>query len=392
MRLVGPSLLTSAFLLAGIATEPAFAQAPASDAAPTVETAAVKLAPVTRQGQFVGTVAAVQQVNLMARVEGILESVNFTEGSFLKAGDIAYEIEKAPYQAALDSAKAQVQVAQATETGAEATLKQAQINLQRQVELVKTDAVAQSAVDDATASRDSAAASVEQAKAQISQAEAQVKTAELNLGYTEVTTPISGRIGKTQVTAGNLVSASTGTLATVIQTDPIRVVFSISDREYLQVVSIVKPGDEGFAGGTARFQPRLKLSDGTDYAMPGKIAFIDNTVDPSTGTMAVYAEFPNLHLQLVPGQYVQVTVQAGQAEQLPVVPAAAVQQDRDGAFVFVLGEGNLAVVRRVTLGQRVGTDWAVSSGLAAGEVIIVSGIQKIKAGMVVSPMPAATVN
>lgn len=381
-----------ALFFLGAAVDAALAQTPPAGLAPAVGTAPVKLAPVERQGQFVGTVIPIQQVNLVARVEGVLESVNFAEGSFVKAGTTALEIEKAPYQAALASAQAQLQSAKADETEAEVNLNHAEITLKRQLDLLRSNAVAQSAVDDATAAHDSAAAQVEQTRAAIAQADAQVKTAELNLGYTQVASPIAGRVGRVQITAGNLVSSSSGTLATIVQTDPIRIGFSISDRDYLKVVSIVKPGDQGFGNSAAEFQPRLKLSDGTDYASPGKIAFIDNTIDPNTGTIAVYADFPNPHLQLVPGQYVQVTVEAGEPVQLPVVPAAAVQQDQDGAFVFVLGEGNRAIIRRVTLGQRVGTDWATPSGLAAGEVIIVSGIQKIRAGMAVSPTPATAGN
>ncbi|NEI72036.1 efflux RND transporter periplasmic adaptor subunit [Rhizobium lusitanum] len=384
--------LTLALLLAGAAHDSARAQTPPGGPPPTVGTAPVKLAPVEQQGQYVGTVVPIQQVNLVARVEGVLESVNFAEGSFIKAGSTVLEIEKAPYEAALASAQAQLQSARANETNSQVNLNHADINLKRQTELLTQHAVAQSAVDDATATRDSDAAQVEQAKAAIAQADAQVKTAQLNLGYTQVVSPISGRVGKLQITAGNLVSSSSGTLATVVQSDPIRVAFSIADRDYLKVIDMVKPNDQGFGGSAAEFQPKLKLSDGTDYQSPGKIAFIDNTIDPSTGTIAVFADFPNPHLQLVSGQYVQVTVAAGEPRQLPVVPAAAVQQDQDGAFVFVLDEGNRAVIRRVTLGQRVGTDWATPSGLAAGETIIVSGIQKIRAGMTVSPTSATVGN
>ena len=174
----------------------------------------------------------------------------------------------------------------------------------------------------------------------------------------------------------------------MVQTDPIRVVFSISDREYLGVVSSLQPDNAGIAADAATFQPRLKLPDGSDYDQPGKIAFIDNQLDPSTGTIAVYAEFANPQLKLVPGQFVSVTVQSGESVQLPVVPASAFLQDEEGAYVFGLGEGNRAEIRRVTLGQRVGTDWAVTSGLAQGEMVIVSGIQKVQAGIEVTPQPA----
>lgn len=379
--------LTMLFGLAGVAS----AQEPAQGAPPEVETAAVALAPVTRQGQFVGTVAAIQQVNLVARVEGFLDAVAFREGSYLKAGDTAFQIEKDTYQAALDSANASLDAANAGLAGAQANLTNAQVNLKRQQELLKTNAVSQSTVDQAQAQRDTADAQVKQAQAQIGQAQAQVKTAALNLSYTDVVTPIAGRIGKAQVTVGNLVSPSSGPLATVVQTDPIRVVFSISDRDYLAVVKALKPNDQGgFNAGAGEYQPMLQLPDGSSYEQPGKIAFLDNTIDPSTGTIAVYTEFPNPNLQLIPGQFVTVTVQAGKAEQLPVVPAAAVLQDRDGPYVFVLGDGNRAVIRRITLGPRVGTDWAVTSGLANGEVIIVSGLQKIAAGVVVTPRPAKT--
>lgn len=366
----------------------ALAQQPDENSAPIVGTAAVRLAPVTTQGQFVGSVVAAQQVALTARVEGFLDEVNFTEGSFVQADSVAFVIEKDTYQAAVDGAQAQLQSAVAAEAGAEANLKLQDLTLVRQKELVKSNSVPQSAVDQAQATRDSAAAQVDQAKAQITLMQSQLQTAQLNLSYTDIKTPIAGRIGKAIITEGNLVSPQSGTLATVVQTDPIRVVFSISDREYLDVVKILKPDNSSLAADAAAYQPRLKLPDGTEYDQPGKIAFLDNTIDPSTGTIAVYAEFPNPQLKLVPGQFVEVTVQAGESVELPVVPASAILQDQQGAYVFGLGEGNRAEIRRVTLGQRVGTDWAVTAGLAQGEIVIVSGIQKVQAGVAVTPQPA----
>ena len=366
----------------------ALAQQPGENSAPIVGTAAVRLAPVTTQGQFVGSVVAAQQVALTARVEGFLDKVNFTEGSFVQADSVAFVIEKDTYQAAVDGAQAQLQSAVAAEAGAEANLKLQDLTLVRQKELVKSNSVPQSAVDQAQATRDSAAAQVDQAKAQITLMQSQLQTAQLNLSYTDIKTPIAGRIGKAIITEGNLVSPQSGTLATVVQTDPIRVVFSISDREYLDVVKILKPDNSSLAADAAAYQPRLKLPDGTEYDQPGKIAFLDNTIDPSTGTIAVYAEFPNPQLKLVPGQFVEVTVQAGESVELPVVPASAILQDQQGAYVFGLGEGNRAEIRRVTLGQRVGTDWAVTAGLAQGEIVIVSGIQKVQAGVAVTPQPA----
>lgn len=369
----------------------AWAQSAESGAPPAVETAVVALAPVSPEEQFIGSVTAIQQVNLMARVEGFLEEVAFEEGSLLQAGDVAFRIEQDTYQAALDSARAALQAAIAAEAGAQAGLTNAELTLARQKQLLRSDTASQAAVDQAQAARDTADAQVKQAQAQIAQAQAQVTTAEINLSFTAVETPITGRIGRAQVTLGNLVSPASGTLATVIQVDPIRVVFAISDRDYLRVLA--KLQEEGGNNGepqTAAFVPQLTLPDGSLYEEAGKIAFIDNTVDPGTGTIAVYAEFPNPHLKLVPGQFVNVMVQASRAQSLPVVPATAVQRDQEGAYVFVLDGENRAVIRRVELGQRVGVDWAVLSGLAAGEVVIVSGIQKIRPGIVVAPQPAPT--
>jgi membrane fusion protein (multidrug efflux system) len=383
--------LAAALILGFISVE-AGAQTTPEMPPPAVETIAVKLAPVTRDATFVGTVAAIQSVDIRARVEGFLSSVNFQEGSFVKAGTLLFEIEKDTYQAALDGAQATLAASQATEAGSEVNLRQAEITLTRQSKLLSTNAVAKETVDQSTANRDAAAATVKQSQAQVAEAKAQVKTAALNLSYTDVITPISGRIGKAQITVGNLVSSNSGPLATVIQTDPIRVVFSISDREYLQVVDKLKPSNDTLSADADRYHPQLQLPDGKTYGLPGKIAFIDNKIDPTTGTIAVYAEFPNPNLQLVPGQYVSVIVQQGNAVELPVVAAAAVQQDREGNYVFVLGEDNRATIRRITLGNRVGTDWAVASGLASGDVVIKTGIQKVKPGMVVDPHAAAAGN
>jgi len=383
-----PLALASLLCLTGAA----LAQQAAPTEAPMVETTAVKLAPVVQQGEFVGTVVAAQQVALTARVEGLIDKLGFIEGSFVPAGTIAFVIEKDTYQAALDGANATLQSAIANEAGAEANLKQSELTLKRQVELLRSNAVPQSAVDQAQATRDINAAQLGQAKAQIAQARAQVQTAELNLSFTDVRTQIAGRIGKAQYTVGNLVSPSSGTLATVVQTDPIRVAFSISDREYLEVVRALKPDNNAIETDETKYQPRLRLSDGTDYPLPGKISFLNNTVDSSTGTIAVYAEFANPTLMLVPGQFVSVTVLAGKPQEYPVVPAAAVLQDQDGPYVFMLGEDNHALLRRVTLGPRVGTDWAVESGLVTGELVISTGIQKIRAGVVVTPTAAPTGN
>jgi membrane fusion protein (multidrug efflux system) len=376
-------------ILAAIALfGPASAQQPAGQPPVAVQVAPVQLAAVVDTAAYVGTVVAIQQVELRARIEGFLSSVNFKEGSMLAAGTLAFEIEKAPYLAALDGAKAALASAEALEAAAAADLKLAELTYNRQSALIRSDAIAQATVDQAAANRDATAARVKQAQAQIAEAQAQIATAALNLSYTDVRSPIAGRIGKAQVTAGNLVSAGSGALATIIQTDPIRVVFSISDLGYLAMVRNLLPGIQGRPPQTSSLRPKLRLSDGTAYAHPGEVAFMDNAVDSSTGTIAVYADFPNPELRLLPGQYVDVTLETGEARQLPVVPASAVLEDQDGPYVFVLDNGNRAAIRRIKTGARVGTDWSVTAGLATGEVIIVAGIQKLRPGAIVAPQPA----
>ena len=214
--------LAAAIVLAAPAI--AFSQT-AETPPPIVETAAVKLAPVTRLSEFVGSVTTIQQVDLRARVEGFLDSVEFYRGQLCHRRRADVRDRKGSISGIVAAGAGDTRAATATEAGAEANLKQADLNLTRQMDLLRNNTVSQSTVDQAQAQRDSDAAQVKQAQAQIAQADAQVKTAELNLSYTDITTPISGRIGKAQVTAGNLVSPSTGPLATVVQTDPIRVGF-----------------------------------------------------------------------------------------------------------------------------------------------------------------------
>jgi membrane fusion protein (multidrug efflux system) len=351
---------------------PAAAQAPGQPAEPpTVTVAPVQVKEVAPSDQFIGRVQAIQSVDLRARVEGFLQRVAFQEGQDVKTGDLLFQIEDAPYRAALDAAKAQLAKAQAT-------LKQAQSNYDRQYELRRQDFQSQAVLEQALAARDSAAADVLAAQANL-------QTAELNLGYTRITAPIDGRIGRAAYTQGNFVGPNSNPLATIVQIDPIRVVFSVADRDVIN--------EKQRAGGSqeqmnARFVPRLKLSNGSDYPTPGGIEFVDNTVDPATGTIAVWARFPNPQALLLPGQYTQVVVRPEQPQRRPVVPVSAVQEDKDGKFVLVV-TGDKAQERRIKATTQIGQDWVVDDGLNAGETVIVDGLQKVRPGAQVRPVQAA---
>jgi membrane fusion protein (multidrug efflux system) len=366
---------------------PGLAQTQPAAPPPAVVVAPVAMEDVTPTFQYVGRIQAIQTLNLVARVEGFLDAVEFQEGAHIKAGQRLYEIEKAPFQAALDQANAQVAAGQAQLAGAQAQLTNAQLNLDRQKALVKGGTVSQAVVDQAQADHDKAAADVEAANAAIQQAQAQVETAKLNLSYTDISSTIDGRIGKTNVTQGNLVNMAAGTLATVVQIDPMRVVFSIAESQYVEVAKTVQP--ESAQPGSGAFVPTLLLADGSAYADPGKIAFISNEIDPSTGTLPVYADFPNAKELLLPGGFVTVTVKRGKEVQAPVIPASAVLEDKDGQYVFTVDSTNKAIQTRIKTSEQVGTNLVVTSGLKAGDIVITEGIQRVRTGITVSPQPAA---
>ncbi len=367
---------------------PVAAQAPGGQgAAPAVAVAAIRSENVAPSAQFIGRIQAIQSVDLTARVEGFLDAVSFTEGSFVKQGDVLYEIQQSQYQADLAAANAQKAQAEAQLAAAQAQLKNADLDLARQQELLARQTVAQSVVDQSQAARDEAAAGVQQAQAAIAQAEAQIQQADLNLSYTRITAPIDGRIGATNVTAGNLVSPQSGTLATVVQLDPIRMVFSVPEANWIQFAQQhgINATD---AEGTA-FVPRLRLPTGDDYEAAGTISFVDNQVDPATATIAIYADFPNPDGALLPGTFVTAIVQAATQQMLPIVPASAIQQDRQGRYVFVVDTDDRAQERRIETSIQTPDGWAVTSGLQAGETVIVQGAQRVQSGMTVSPTPEA---
>jgi membrane fusion protein (multidrug efflux system) len=349
-----------------------FAQTPKDAPPPAVTVATVRTQDVSPQTRYIGRVEAVQSVDLRARVEGVMEKVTFQEGQHVDQGQLLYRIEQDTYQATAAHAQAALESAQAT-------LKNAAVNLARYQDLASHGNASRAQLDAAVAQNSTAAAAV-------SSAEADVKTAQINLGFTTITAPIAGRIGRTAFTAGNLVNASSGALARIVQLDPIRVVFSISERDY--VSQIAAAGGATLEQIGAQFIPALQLSNGTDYAQPGKLEFIENEVDPNTGTIALRAAFANPEGFLVPGETVNVTVRRAQSKVQPVVPIGAMEENRDGKFVLLVDSGNKVVQQPIKVGTQVGQNWAVEDGLKGGERLIVEGLQKVQPGMTVSPVDA----
>jgi membrane fusion protein (multidrug efflux system) len=374
--------------LGGLLPSATFAQQPAPEGSspPAVVVAAVESQDVDKSARFIGNIEAIQSVDLKARVEGFLTEVAFEQGSMVKRGQVLYRIEQDQYQANLDAAEGQLAAAKADSDGAAADLEDKEADYKRQAQLIKKGDTSQTAFDQAKAARDEAKANVEKAKASEQQAQASVESAKINLGYTTISSPIDGRIGATSVTAGNLVDSSSGTLATVAQLDPIRAVFSIPSADLIDYQAQL--GAATSAEARASFVPELILPNGKTYDQKGKIAFTDNQVDASTGTVAIYADFPNPSEVLLPGQFVSVVVHRAERRRLPVVPAAAVQRTRDGAQVYVVDGKDRVQLRNVKLGTPVGSGYAVESGLTDGELVVVSGLQKVQPGMVVKPTGA----
>ena len=373
-------------LLGLVLSVPAVAQ-PSMSAPPVVRVAPVQSKPVGINEEYTGRVQAIESVDIKARVEGYLKTVNFEDGSVAKEGDQLYQIDPAPYQASLDQANAELAAAKASVAGAEADLKNKNLELERQKTLAQRNVSSQAQEDKAEADRDVAAANLESAKAQVQQAEAAVATAKLNLSYTTIIAPITGRLGKTQVTQGALITPNTSTMVSLIQLDPIRVAFAVPSRAYTQLVQNTKGSD-----GPPRdlYKPSVTLSDGTAYDQEGKIVFANNQIDPSTDTLTVFAEFPNPRNLLLPGQFLVVAVAEVHQTVMPVIPATAVLRDQEGPYVFVLKADDTAEMRRITVDQRTENDVAVSKGLSQGETIIVSGVQKVQAGIKVKPIAAET--
>jgi RND family efflux transporter MFP subunit len=345
---------------------------PGAGAMPLVTVAPVVLQDVNPPAEYVGHVEAIQAVDLRARVEGFLEQINFREGSSVHAGDLLYVIEQKPYRTKVDADKAGVAQAQAA-------LTRAQQYLER-VKAVRSGGVSATDIDNAVADE-------LRSRAQLQAAQAALERSQLDLEYTTIKAPISGRIGRTAFTRGNLVGPTSGPLARIVQLNPIRVVYSVSEND----LSLIQPSlnDAALSKRDPGLVPRIRLADGEVYKTTGRVDFVNNEVDPSTGTIAVRAVFKNPDGLLLPGQYVTVLVSRRKPRIMPVVPQSAVQEDREGPYVLVVDGQNKVVLRRIKTGPFSGSNWAVEKGLVKGEMVIIEGLQKVRPGQSVKATTGA---
>ena len=341
---------------------------------PAVVAVAAKSQPIEDEARFVGRVAAVNRVELRARVEGFLKERRFTEGRPVAAGDVLFLIEPEQYEAIVQQRQADVAKAQADAQNADAQLK-------RGLELLTQKNIAQAKVDELQA-----AASV--AKASIAQAQAALNAARLDLSYTKITAPVAGRIGLAQYTIGNLVGPASGVLATIVSRDPIYVQFPLTQRELLQARRDIK---------TRGMDPknvvvRVRLPDKTLYEQAGHLDFVDVTTDAGTDSVTLRAELPNPDGLLVDGQYVGLVVESGEPKSAILIPQSAMQIDQQGVYVLIVDADSKAQVRRVETGPIKGADIAVTKGLQEGELVIAEGIQKVRPGQAVKAAPATALN
>ncbi len=343
-------------------------QAPAPPP-PAVTVTPVVSKDVTPSLGLVGRVVATDRVDLRARVTGFLEQRLFEEGQEVAKGDLMFVIEKAPYEAAVSRAKADV-------AKAEASLAQAQASLARNQMAVKSGAISKQQLDEAIASQKVRAA-------EVLETEATLEKAELDLSYTDVRTPIKGEIGRETYTVGNLVTPESEPLATVVSRDPTFVIFPISGSiilEYQQEALKKGPG--------SAILVRLRLSDGSIYTHPGRINFSDITINRTTDTLDIRAEFPNPDDLLIDGQFVGVVVEREQTERAIVISRSAMQFDQAGRYVLVVTGDNEVERRRIEVGQEFGPEVVVTNGLKEGDRIIIHGIQRVRPGIKVQPTEA----
>jgi membrane fusion protein (multidrug efflux system) len=334
--------------------------------APAVSVVAVANRQVTETGSFVGRIVAIDKVDVVARVAGFIQQRNFTEGQIVKTGDLLFRIEQDTYRAAVDQQNANLAKAKANEVNAN-------LQLQRAQALVKNQNVPQATVDQLAAAEQSAQADVLQAQALLEQAN-------INLGYTEIHSPIDGRIGLASFTVGNLVDPSSGRLATIVSQDPIYVTFQASEADVIAYRQRVTAS----ADKDPHVVVHIKLPNGSEYPHPGLTNFLDVQVQADTDTVTARAQVPNPDNLLTPGGIVGVTVERGKPRSALLIPQSAVLLDQAGHYVMIVNDAKKVEQRRITTGSEQGRDIEVASGLKEGELVIVDGIQKVRPGQVVT--------
>jgi RND family efflux transporter MFP subunit len=388
--------------------------APPSMPPPGVEVAEVEQQDVPIHSEWIGTLDGMVNAEIRAQVAGYLLEQRYTEGSFVKKGQLLFEIDPRPFQAALDQVRGELAMAEGQVTQANGQLSQAsaqlmqaeanqgktQLDVDRYAPLAKQKAITDQEFDNAvqanlaaTAQVEAARAGVETAKAAIvaskaavQAASAAVAKAELDLGFTRITSPIDGIAGIAQAQVGNLVNPTSGALTTVSTVDPIKVYFTLSEQEYLSHIRR-NPTKGAWDAASRKLELELVLADGTTYPQKGRFFVADRQVDQKTGAIRLAGIFPNPGNTLRPGQYGRVRAVTSMRGSALLVPQRAVSELQGGYRVAVVGSDNKVSIRPVKVGERIGTMWVVEDGLKPGERVVAEGTQKVGPDAVVNPKP-----
>ncbi|MDY6310341.1 MAG: efflux RND transporter periplasmic adaptor subunit [Cyanobacteriota bacterium] len=322
---------------------------------PVVKVQEVKNQNILRHFEASGRIVSKYQVGIIARVSGYLQKSYFKEGSYVKAGDTLFLIEPAEYKNAANVSSADIK-------DIKAKLNYANKQLERAKELVKEDYIAKSKYDEILSERDSLVA-------QLSAAKSEHSDKERNLSYTKIKAPVDGRIGTIDVTVGNYVNASTGSLTTINSTNPIYVTFPLSTDDYNAMTSIDKPNE--------KHRVELYFSNGKKYKFDGIQDFLDNKIDETTGTVMYRATFQNPDNELLHGEFVKVKIFSNHSVNIPMIPVKAIMSNQEGKYVYVLNKNNLPKIRYIKTGEQYGNNQVVQSGLKQGDKIITDGVIKV---------------
>ena len=366
------------------ATRPKRVSGAPPGASPDVDVVQVEQKDVPILGEWIGTLDGFTNADVVAQVSGYLQRQGYQEGAFVRKGQLLFEIDPRPFQAALDQAEGQLAQAKAALANAQAVQGRTELDVNRYAPLAKEQAASQQDLDNAVQNNLAAKATVATANAQIRTAEAAVETARINLDFTRLIAPIDGIAGQAQLQVGALVNPSSGPVTSVSTVDPIKVYFTVSESEYLDWNRRF-PTENTREAARKSLRLELVLADGTAYTHEGTVYFADRQVNQGTGAIRIAGLFPNPGNILRPGGYGKIRAAVRVQQGALLVPQRAVSELQGGYQVAAIDSENKVSIRTVKVGERVGANWIIAEGLKRGDRVVAEGVQKVRPGMQVNP-------